>query len=330
MASNKGLVTTLAEMESFFKGDKITTMIELMNQTNDILDDVQWMESNQSDGHLTRIRTGLPDVYWRRLYQGTPPSKSAWTQVKEGTGILEAIMELDVEEAKLYGNRASDFRTAEGLAFTEAMRQKVAKTLIYGDSTKAPDEFNGLAMRYPSKSSPNVIDAQGGTANKQTSIWLISWGANAVHGIYPKASKGGLEHEDLGAYMTQDSSQRKYQVVGDKYNWKCGLTVRDWRACVRVCNIDTTKLSVRKGEAGFIDLQGLLIRAKNLMPENMRQKSVWYCNSDVMTALEMQSTDSGNVQLQYGEFFDAKAVPVLFSRPVRQCDVILSNEAVLA
>ncbi|MEG2173679.1 MAG: hypothetical protein RRY29_10560, partial [Desulfovibrionaceae bacterium] len=270
MASNKGLVSTLAEMESFYKGDPLGQMIELMNQTNDILDDVQWMESNQSDGHLTRIRTGLPEVFWRRLYQGTPPSKSAWTQVKEGTGILEAIMELDIEEAKLYSNKAAAFRTTEGLAFTEAMRQKVSKTLMYGDSTKAPDEFNGLAMRYPSKVSPNVIDAQGNSANKQTSIWLISWGPNAVHGIYPKGSKGGLEHEDLGAYMTHDSDQRKYQVVGDKYNWKCGLTVRDWRACVRVCNVDSTKLALRKGEVGFIDLQGLLIKAKNMMPESMR------------------------------------------------------------
>lgn len=330
MANSKGLVATLAEMESFYSNKEQGNIIELMNQTNDILDDVQWMESNQSDGHLTRIRTGLPDIHWRRLYQGTPPSKSTWTQVKEGTGILEAIMELDVEEARLYGDKAASFRNAEGLAFTEAMRQKVATTLFYGDNTKAPDEFNGLAMRYPSKASPNVVNAQGSSANKQTSIWLISWGANAVHGLYPKGSKGGLDHEDLGGYMTQDSSQRKFQVVGDKYNWKCGLTVRDWRASVRVCNVDTTKLLLRKGETGFIDLQGLLIKAKNMMPENMRQKAVWYCNSDVMTALEMQATDSGNVHLQYGEFFNAKSVPILFGRPVRQCDVIVSSEPVLA
>lgn len=330
MSYNKGLVATLAELEDFYKGQASGDIIELMNQTNDILDDVQWMESNQSDGHLTRIRTGLPAVYWRRLYQGTPPSKSTWSQVKEGAGLLEAIMELDVEETRLYGDKAKSFRVAEGLAFTESMRQKVSATLIYGDNTKAPDEFNGLAMRYPSKDSPNVVNAGGSTKDKQTSIYLVSWGANSVHGIYPKGSQGGLEHEDLGTYMTQDEDKRKFQVVGDKYNWKCGLTVRDWRACVRVCNVDTTKLSLRKGEAGFLDLQALLIKAKNMMPENMRNKAVWYCNSDVMTALEMQSTDSGNVQLQYGEFFSAKAVPVLFSRPVRQCDSILSTEAVLA
>ena len=114
MAYNKGLVMTLAELEDHYKGTAAGNIIELMNQTNDILSDVSWMESNQSDGHLTRIRTGLPEVYWRRLYQGTPPSKSQWSQVKEGCGILEALMELDVEEINLYGDKARAFRLSEG------------------------------------------------------------------------------------------------------------------------------------------------------------------------------------------------------------------------
>ena len=100
MSNSLGFVVSLAEMEQFYRGGKAGQIIELMNKTNDIMDDVLWMESNQSDGHLTRIRTGLPEVYWRRLYQGTPPSKSQWSQVKEGCGILEAIMELDVEELR--------------------------------------------------------------------------------------------------------------------------------------------------------------------------------------------------------------------------------------
>jgi hypothetical protein len=117
MAYEKGLVATLPELEQFYKGTPAGDVIELMNQTNDILDDVQWMESNQSDGHLTRIRTGLPEVYWRRLYQGTPPSKSQWSQVKEGCGMLEALMELDIAETELYGDKAKQFRLSEALAF---------------------------------------------------------------------------------------------------------------------------------------------------------------------------------------------------------------------
>ena len=323
-----GLVATLAELEDFYKGQPAGNIIELMNQTNDILDDVPWMESNQSDGHLTRIRTGLPEVYWRRLYQGTPPSKSQWSQVKEGCGILEALMELDVEETKLYADKLNAFRMSESKAFTEAMRQKVAKTLFYGDSNVTPDEFNGLSMRYPGKTSPHVVDA-GGTGAKCTSMWLVSWGAQTVHGLYPKGSQGGFEHKDMGEYVTTDDNGRKFEVLGDKYNWRCGLTVRDWRSVVRIANIDTTKLGLSYGQSGFVDLQKLTIMAKNMMPEMMRSKAIWYCNQDVMTALEMQAIDPKGVHLTYGEFFDSKGVPILHGRPVRQCDAIISTESAL-
>ena len=130
MAYEKGLVATLAELEQFYKGQPAGDIIELMNMTNDILSDVVWMESNQSDGHKTRIRTGLPEVYWRRLYKGTPPSKSQWTLVKELCGMLEARIELDIKEIELYGDKAKSFRLSEGKAFAEAMRQKIADTQI--------------------------------------------------------------------------------------------------------------------------------------------------------------------------------------------------------
>lgn len=330
MSYKKGLVATLAELEDFYKGQKAGEVIELMNQTNDILSDVQWMESNQSDGHLTRIRTGLPEVYWRRLYKGTPPSKSEWAQVKESCGMLEALQELDVAEVELYGDKARAFRLSESKAFAEAMRQKVATTLFYGDNSTVPDEFNGFEKRYPGISSPHVINAAGSTSNKMTSMYLICWGSDTVHGLYPKGSAGGLKNEDLGKYMTTDASGNKFQVVGDKYTWRCGLAVRDWRAVVRICNIDTTKLNVRKGTSGWVDLQALTIQAKNMMPPQMRQKAIWYCNQDVLTALEMQSIDYGTVHLTYGEFFGSKSVPALHGRPIRQCDVLKSTEAVLS
>ena len=324
----KGLVATLAELEAFYKGQDAGNVIELMNQSNDILSDVQWMESNQTDGHKTRIRTGLPEVYWRRLYQGTPTSKSQWTQVKEACGMLEARMELDVAEIALYGDKARAFRLSEALAFAEAMRQKVAKTLFYGDRNANPDEFNGLAMRYPGKDSPHVVDA-GGTGAKCTSAWLVNWGSNTCHGIYPKGSAGGLKNKDLGEYMTTDEAGHKFQCVGDLYSWHCGLALRDWRSVVRIANIDVAKLTKRKGESGFIDLQALTIRAKNMMPENMRNQAIWYCNQEMLTALELQSTDAGNIHLTYGEAFASKTVPSLHGRPIRQCDAISSEEAAL-
>ena len=40
MSYNKGIVATLAELEDFYKGQKAGDIIELMNQSNDILMDM--------------------------------------------------------------------------------------------------------------------------------------------------------------------------------------------------------------------------------------------------------------------------------------------------
>ena len=75
--------------------------------------------------------------------------------------------------------------------------------------------------------------------------------------------------------------------------------VRDWRGVVRIANVPVAALGKRKGEEGFVDLQKLTIEAKNRMPQHLRQKAVWYANADVLTALELQNSDAGQVQLHY-------------------------------
>ena len=68
-------VRTLADWHSFFKTNgQPYDVIELMLNTNTILDDIPWREATDYDGHRTAIRDGLPTGYWRRLYRGTQPS----------------------------------------------------------------------------------------------------------------------------------------------------------------------------------------------------------------------------------------------------------------
>ena len=49
----------------------------------------------------------------------------------------------------------------------------------------------------------------------------------------------------------------------------------------------------------------------------------------MLTALELQASDAGNVQLTYGELFNSKQVPFLHGRPVRQCDAVLASESIV-
>jgi len=351
-----GDVGTLAEIQEFYRSQKVdTTIIELMNQTNDILDHVPFREANTVKGHETRLRTGLPEIYFRQLYRGTPISKSQYSRVVEGIGMLEGRMELDIKEKELYGATFGTYRASEAKAFMEALRQKAATLFFYGDHARLADEFDGFATRYNDINNPHVIDASeftyGSNSEEEeedgetglTSMYLVAWGPDSVHGIFPKESIGGLKHTDLGTYTTMDNEIRKFEVYGDLFSWNLGLAVRDWRAVVRICNIKTkylantltgtlaningseTKVSSTR-EDGWVNLKDLTIIAKSKIPAGMRNRAVWYCNPQVLAGLEIQSSDTKNVHLHYGEYFGVQNVPAIHSRPVFECECITNNE----
>ena len=140
-------VLTLADFAKRVDPDgKVPSIVELLSQSNEILQDMLWMEGNLPTGHRTTVRTGLPTVAWRLLNQGVQPSKSTTAQVDEQCGMLEAWSEVDKDLAMLNGNTAA-FRLSEAQAFIEAMNQEMASTLFYGNAGLAAEEFTGLSIR---------------------------------------------------------------------------------------------------------------------------------------------------------------------------------------
>ena len=117
-----GALTLLDWAKRLDPDGKVPTIVEMLGQTNEILEDMVFREGNLPTGHRTTIRTGLPVVYWRMLNQGVPPSKSTTAQVDEQAGMLEAWSEVDKDLALLNGN-VSAFRLSEAKAFLEAMNQ---------------------------------------------------------------------------------------------------------------------------------------------------------------------------------------------------------------
>lgn len=65
---------------------KVPSIVELLSQTNEILDDMLWREGNLPTGHRINCRTGLPTVAWRLLNAGVQPSKSTTSQIDEAVG----------------------------------------------------------------------------------------------------------------------------------------------------------------------------------------------------------------------------------------------------
>lgn len=309
---------------------KVADIVELLSITNEILLDMLWMEGNLPTGHRTTIRTGLPTVAWRLLNQGVQPSKSTTAQIDEACGIMEAWSEVDKELAELSGN-VGQFRFSEAQAFIEAMNQQFASTLFYGNAGLTPEQFTGLSVRYAAISGAankqNIIDG-GGTGSVNTSVWLILWGRNTVHGLFPKGSKAGLQHFDHGEETIETvagvgtSRMRGYR---DQFQWKCGIAVRDWRYGVRFCNIDTTNLTAQTSPADLI--QGM-IKMVHKIPTFGMGKASFYMNRTVFEMLDIQRflAVKGGGQLHYTEV-DGVMTPTFRGIPIRRSDSLLNTEA---
>lgn len=330
MATLATNVTTLADHAKRLDPDgKIPKIVELLAQTNGVLSSMLWKEGNMPTGHRTTVRTGLPSVTARRLNEGIKPSKSNTEQIDEQCAIFEALSEVDVDLVKLNGNDGG-FRLSEASAFVEAMNQKMVQTLIYGNNTTRPEEFKGFGPRYGAIASggpekTNILDA-GGTNNLNTSVWLIGWGENTVHGIYPKGSKAGLVHEDLGEQLIQTElgiGGGKMKAFVDRWQWKCGLAVRDWRYAVRIANINVANLV---SESGSADLIKLMIKAVHRLPNLSAGRPVFYCNRTVREMLDIQALNKANYQLKV-EDVDGKPVTKFRGVPIETVDALLETES---
>lgn len=309
---------------------KTARIVEMLGQTNEILKDMVWIEGNLPTGHRTTLRTALPTVEFRLLNQGVTPSKSTTAQVDESVAIMEAWSEVDKELAVLGGD-VNAFRLSEAQAFIEAMSQKMSTTVFYGDKSVNPEQFDGLEVRYHSTTGAtgtNVLNT-GGTGSDVASMWLVVWGSNSVHGIFPKGSKAGLSHEDLGEVTIEATSGvggtrlRGYQ---DHFTWKCGLSVRDWRYVVRIANIDDDTLS-----NSAPDLTEYMIRAVNRIPSMTMGNAAIYTNRSCLQYWEMQLRE--DVRTGGGmNYSNVAGEPVRTWRgiPVRKCDALVQTETAIS
>lgn len=306
----------------------IDSIVELLSQDNEILDDMLWLEGNLPTGHRTTVRTGLPTAAWRLLNYGVAKSKSTTVQVDDTVGMLEAYSEVDRDLLMLNGNDLA-FRLSEDAAFSEAMRQTFASTLFYGNTQTDPEKFLGLAPRYNSLSAgnaQNVIDG-GGTGADNTSIWLVGWGDRTCHGIFPKGSPAGLQMRDLGEETAVDSNGLMHQVFRTHFQWKPGFSLRDWRYVVRIANIDTSEL-VKDATAGA-DLIDLMVRSLERIKSLQGVRTAFYCNRTISSFLRRQIMNKSNVNLTL-DTVEGRKVMAFDGVPVRRVDAITNAEAAVA
>lgn len=309
----------------------IAKVVEILNETNEILDDMIWVEGNMETGNKTTVRTGIPAPTWRKLYQGVQPTKSRRAQVIDSVGNLEAYAEVDVDLVKMAKN-PQEFRLQEDRAHIEGMSQEMADTLFFGNEDTEAEAFTGLAPRFndltTAENRDNIIDA-GGTGTDNASIWLISWGPNTCHGIIPMNSQAGVSMQDLGEVTIEDvdGNGGRMQAFRSHYKWQAGLTVKDWRYVVRICNIDKSALT-KDASGSSADLPDLMFQALDKLPTSTLGTPVFYMSRDIRTMYRRQASNKvSSSTLNFADIGGRRTMVFQENEPLRRCDALSADEA---
>tara|TARA_R110000803_G_scaffold121745_2_gene189842 strand:+ start:961 stop:1962 length:1002 start_codon:yes stop_codon:yes gene_type:complete len=324
---------TLADLAKVTDPDgSIADVVEILNASNEILTDMSWQEGNLTTGHRSSIRSGLPSPTWRKLYGGVQPTKSRAVQVTDNCGMMEDYSEVDAALIGMAGNPAA-FRLQEDRPHIEGMNQEFASTLFYGDESTNPEEFTGLSARYNSLSAENAdnIIAGGGSGSDNASIWLICWGPNTMHGIIPKGSKAGIQQRDLGEVTIEDAdgSNGRMQAYRTHYRWDVGVTVRDWRYAVRIPNIDRSELLVA-ATGNSADLNDLMHQAMTELPSLSMGRCAWYMDKSILSMLRRQTASATSNSTLAMENVGGNWETSWSGVPIRRCDALRGNEALVS
>lgn len=307
-------------------------IIEILKQSNPILEDMPFAEGDLPIGNKTTIRTSLPSPSIRRANRGTAPTKSDVKHVIDQCMYLEDRSCVDTLLLKGKPNPEA-YRASEDDAHVEGMGQYVAKVFMYGDLTDPAysDTFNGLLMRYPveegDKGTRGYQVISAGTKNTKghnTSAVIVDWGDRKVTGIYPKGMTAGLNTKDLGESDVYDSDGNPFRAVQTLYSWQVGLAVQNVRSVAAIRNIDVDALSAFTAdqEAKFMNK---IIFAKNRI--QLPKSPIMYVGDTLYSYLETFLLNKNNVHVTR-EMRENEPPLLRFSGiPVKKMDCMTDTEA---
>ena len=338
MATRGAYFITYRDLASGLKGDKTFDheIVDLITDSNPILDDIPVVEANDGSSNKTTIRTGLPTASWVQYYEGVQASKGSKQQIRNTAGHIKTRLEIDAD----LWNRAPDKSALlldEISGHTEAMNEAVADCLFYGKIATEPKKFNGLVNFYPTHngaastddrvSTHYVFDAKSTTQASTAalrSIWLVGWSNKTFRCFYPQGSKGGIRKGEFRKVdvTNPDDTTKTYEAMRQYMDWEIGLDVRDYRYGGRLVNLQADEMFDLSGVPNYIEL----IRRLHTRVRSGGVRQAWYMDKLVWEACQLwfaRATQSNAVTFANVQ---ERMTPTLFGIPVRTCDALNTNE----
>ena len=317
---------------------QIIRVAEVLNETNDVVQDAIVQQSTDMTSHVMSRRTALPTVQWVKVGNGWNATTATLNQVREQIGMLKArfLAPQDMMDIQASPDK---YRSNQERTYVEAMGQELANTLFGNVSSgtlsptvEPPEEFAGFQYRYATLSTDPtayVINNGGSNSGAHTSIWFVQWSPVKVYLITPRFMEaGGLKKEDKGLVYTlgdnasTSAAQRNNQLWAyiTEFSWNVGLAVEDTRAVKRLANIDTAA-----GSSDSVD-EDKIIQIRNNFRGN--ETIYMYVNETVFTQVQILAKDKNNVNWTGNDPFGKPQFNFL-DMPIRRTDAITNVEGTI-
>jgi len=309
-------------------GSELYRIAEVIAKADESMADAVWIESNRTASHVSSIRETQPSGTLRQINKGVQPTLSQVGQEVDFIGFIEDMSMVDDRLIRLAPNgQKQQVRSDEDIAHLKGLSETASSYFYYGDKAKTPGAFDGLATRRNNLNQEGVYNMGGNDANSNTSLYLVTWGNDYTHMIYPRGSKIGISKEDFGLQVIADPNNAGAMLPMwiSWFYFDLGVVVRYPRGLSRIVNINPSETLTN-----LRPMFDRLIEAINHAPNRgMDGKLAIYCNEEMFNVFDRLAYDTA-VPNVYST--DAGGVRQTFFRgiPLRRSDVIANNEPIVS
>lgn len=310
-----GQALTLADYESMVTDKDVSrkVLIHTIRDYMPFFDQGVILPANNGDSDKGQIITKYPEGQLRAYNEGWDAEEVLGAAARYTASMVRTRSVVDVS---LYNTRKPGEREAWRLrkdeGFMKGLARQAVRRVFYGDPSVDARDCLGLSQIVVPTSEAfgdRCINAGGTTAGKLTDIWLINWKPDGMYMFYPQGGEGpGLTVDNMGEQYINDKNQKAFRALVTEFGWDIGVAAYDPEAVVRICNVDTSKLSKKNTTSGAPDLIDLMTQALEMLPDDASGRIAFYMNDTIRSVLRRQMQNKDNAFLTWAEIAGRKVL----------------------
>lgn len=320
--------TLLERAKLSVDGKRVMPALDVMDKmgVSEFLKDVPFFPCNQGLKHRIVRTTDRPTSTRRLFYKGVAKTTSATQTIFEPVVLFEQRSEVDEAEVDTIEN-GDELRRIKDMPHAAGMLDDFVYDIFNSVRTSGMEYIDGLKARlgtlsnpYESTTSlPYVWDNGGTSTGNLCSLYIVEFGPQAVHGLYPSGNvRGGgtlgmsIINKGKEPIADSDDSTAKYYAYVTQFKFWFGIAVwNDWKIA-RIANINYDPAG-----AGALD-DNMIIKALNHGKFDKTRTRI-YGNPYLSTQIDIRAKDKSNVQWDVMEVF-GRPVSAIQGIPFRKLD----------